>query len=565
MPFRLYICAQDFALMNEYHNPLLFYTSYKELKERYNLPFVPKSDEIVGDISERCTEREKEFEDVLKDTPYMSSASFHCLCRCSCCEPVPVRLYGVQIYVPCGKCVLCLRKRREMWSKRLVDETMHNRHFYAFGITLTYDSEHVPYLPVEDLKTGNYTYYWPNRSHGYLDVKRGCTPLSLATQENASLLCGRDLDLYFKRFRKRLAKKYPQFYARYFFAGEYGEIDDLEKVDPLKARTGRAHYHGIWFIGFKELDVKKIEEIKAKLENDVKAEIEKMALDCWEHCKQFFDAKKGIYVGKSIQVFGGNWGNYLGKYLNKQTTSQIKGCIGAFYVPERCWCSRTSPKLCLPALGVQGFRQSSDYNRVFSDLVTSYHLGLQFVPKYQENGFPKRFPKAYADFCIQLLFDVRLSRYTLYRTYCRASEQNLGKRDIRVVKNVRRIIQRSIYTPPRHHLNEIGDTEEISRAKLENFFTDTDEYLACTELYKWKQENNASYLRMYTNDMAKWSDIGLVYDDTGWHPFAIDENAYYSGIALRGKVVNKSKEVLKKALEYKHEHNFKNGYLAHLH
>ena len=52
--------------MNEYHNPLVFYTSYKELQERYNLPFVPKSNEIVGDISERCIEREKEFEDVLK-------------------------------------------------------------------------------------------------------------------------------------------------------------------------------------------------------------------------------------------------------------------------------------------------------------------------------------------------------------------------------------------------------------------------------------------------------------------------------------------------------------------
>lgn len=544
-----------------HNDPIFYHVRYKDLQYQYDLPFVPDDEKYVKSIDEVCQEREKEFSDVLKDTPYMSTASFHCLCRCSCCEPVPVKLHGVQIYVPCGECVLCLRRRREMWSKRLVDETQHNRHFYAFGVTLTYDSEHVPYLPVDDLANGSYTYFWPNRSHGYLDVRRGCTPLSLATQENASLLCGRDLDLYFKRFRKRLSKKYPQFYARYFFAGEYGEIDDLEKVDPLKARTGRAHYHGIWFIGFKELDPKKIEELKAQLDNNVKSELEKMALDCWEHCQQFWDSRKGIFVGKSIQEFGGNWGNYLGKYLNKQTTSQIKGCIGAFYVPERCWCSRTSPRLCLPSLGVAGFRQSDDYSRVYHDLVTAYHLGLQFVAKYKENGFTKRFPKAYSNYCIQQLFDVRWSRYTLFRTYCRASEQQ-NNRDIQLVKNVRKIIQRSIYTPPKYHINEIGDTENIEKAKYQSFIIDSEEYSACCELYKWKQENNASYLRMYTNDMAKWSDIGLVYDDAGWHPYAIDQNSYYSGIALREEVVNKSKEMFKKALEYKHKHNFKNGYLA---
>lgn len=95
-----------------------------------------------------------------------------------------------QITVPCGRCILCRVERVRQWAVRIVHETeLYNENAF---ITLTYDDDHLP------------------------------------ADKSVSL---RDLQLFFKKFRKKI---YP-LKVRYFACGEYGD------------KFGRPHYHAIVF------------------------------------------------------------------------------------------------------------------------------------------------------------------------------------------------------------------------------------------------------------------------------------------------------------------------------
>lgn len=94
---------------------------------------------------------------------------------------------GVMEY-GCGQCLPCRINRRRLWTGRLMLET--HLHAVSAFVTLTYDNEHVP-----------------------------------------SELIPRDLQLFLKRLRKRMAPEKLRFYG----VGEYGDI------------SGRPHFHVIVF------------------------------------------------------------------------------------------------------------------------------------------------------------------------------------------------------------------------------------------------------------------------------------------------------------------------------
>lgn len=96
--------------------------------------------------------------------------------------------------VPCGKCEFCLSKKRSDWFFRLRNEFDYSDS--AFFFTLTYDDSK---LPIND--------------KGFYSV------------------CKRDIQLFLKRFRKRI----QPFKIRYYIVSEYGP------------RSLRPHYHGIIF------------------------------------------------------------------------------------------------------------------------------------------------------------------------------------------------------------------------------------------------------------------------------------------------------------------------------
>lgn len=107
-----------------------------------------------------------------------------------------------QMYVPCGRCILCAQARTRAWTERLKQE--YETQKVAVFITLTYDPEHLPV--------------------------------------NGSL-SKRDVQLFFKRLRKDIEGLLPseidegfklhQGRIKYYVCGEYGGQGD------------RAHYHGI--------------------------------------------------------------------------------------------------------------------------------------------------------------------------------------------------------------------------------------------------------------------------------------------------------------------------------
>lgn len=103
--------------------------------------------------------------------------------------------------VPCGQCIGCRLDRSRDWANRCMLELQYHRS--AYFVTLTYNDEHVP------------------RSY-YSDPETGEAFESLT-------LVPRDLQLFFKRLRKKVGK------IRYFACGEYGD------------QTMRPHYHAIIF------------------------------------------------------------------------------------------------------------------------------------------------------------------------------------------------------------------------------------------------------------------------------------------------------------------------------
>lgn len=115
----------------------------------------------------------------------------------SCLSPIWEK--NSRIFVPCGRCINCLQRKRNEWSFRLNEEL--KRAVTANFVTLTYSDENLPVKYSEEL-----------------DMKW-------------HPLIKRDLQLFIKKVRKRNKELKIKYYA----VGEYGE----EMLRP--------HYHMIIF------------------------------------------------------------------------------------------------------------------------------------------------------------------------------------------------------------------------------------------------------------------------------------------------------------------------------
>ena len=100
-----------------------------------------------------------------------------------------------QFPAPCGKCVPCIKSRKNKWKHRILFES--NDHEFSSFVTLTYDNDH---LRFQNEKTGEWT---------------------LPT------LVPSDVRNFLKRLRRAVSPTRIRFYA----CGEYGD------------RNWRPHYH----------------------------------------------------------------------------------------------------------------------------------------------------------------------------------------------------------------------------------------------------------------------------------------------------------------------------------
>lgn len=111
------------------------------------------------------------------------------------------RIVRDSLDIPCGKCVGCRLEYSRQWANRCMLELQY--HKSAYFLTLTYADEFVPVSYFGDPETGE--------AQPVLSLRK------------------RDLQLFFKRLRKR----FPDSLIRYYACGEYGET------------TMRPHYHAI--------------------------------------------------------------------------------------------------------------------------------------------------------------------------------------------------------------------------------------------------------------------------------------------------------------------------------
>lgn len=156
----------------------------------------------------------------------------------------PVKIYdktqGKFIEVPCGKCIFCCSANSRDWQNRLKKEFNHE--YVSYFITLTYDEENLPYLPL------SYALSDITINKKYKCLRPKDYNLLLYNQHNTNYstddvpsLCPRDICNFIKRLRQNLIRINENFSRnikiKYYAIGEYGPT------------TFRPHYHCI--IGFR--------------------------------------------------------------------------------------------------------------------------------------------------------------------------------------------------------------------------------------------------------------------------------------------------------------------------
>ena len=163
-----------------------------------------------------------------------------------CEHPIIIENNGRKFAVQCGKCLLCLEKKANIWRTRLRQECKDNK--FCLFFTLTYDNLHVPYFrPAEDFNGFIYddakgfkyegddgTSYSEKVSVRAEDVGDFVPPITNFDVCNSFACVFRsDVQKFMKRFRWHLqyllTKHYKlQFYDKVFtFLYSLGYSDDI--------------------------------------------------------------------------------------------------------------------------------------------------------------------------------------------------------------------------------------------------------------------------------------------------------------------------------------------------
>lgn len=186
----------------------------------------------------------------------------------SCFKPVSIRdCFGRSQLVGCGSCPACQELKRNSLSNRLALE--EHRSKYCSFVTLTYDETHLPVVDVSRLFSAfdgevvdlqqNYDFNEDFSTPSVVNTEELRDSVILynkhrafykanfsvnrnVTYENnqVAVLVNRHLQLFIKRFRKYVSKKYNE-KIRYYAIGEYG------------TQSLRPHWHILFFYSSSQL------------------------------------------------------------------------------------------------------------------------------------------------------------------------------------------------------------------------------------------------------------------------------------------------------------------------
>ena len=240
------------------------------------------------------------------------------------------------VEIPCGHCIACRLNYAKQWADRCMLELKY--HDKACWITLTYDDKHLP--PCE----------------AFIDDD------GVISYSPVHPLCKRDLQLFFKRLRK----KYPNKKIRYFGCGEYGS-DSM-----------RPHYHVILY-GVDFSEDREVWKIK-KLGEEYNVFYKSATLE-----RLWSDPNSGERLGLcSINNVTYETCSYTARYTSKKLQNKYKGIYeGLGIPPEFTVCSRR------PGIGRQYYE---DHMR---DIYEDQEIFISDKKKGRKIRPPRYFDKLY--------------------------------------------------------------------------------------------------------------------------------------------------------------------------
>lgn len=256
--------------------------------------------------------------------------------------------------IPCGKCIGCRQDYARQWTDRMIMEMDETD--YAWFVTLTYDNDYVPKVPVLDETTG--------------EIKSWTMTTRM-----------QDISKFMKHVRKRFPATinpvhyernahdpdYPIPGIRFFAASEYG------------TKTLRPHYHLIIFN--LKLDESQLVYLKSDNRGHKLYDCPELK-KCWsnyvgqdKHGRPIFDPLGNIMVAK-VQP---NTINYVAQYTNKKASQDLQTYVETFNLePPKTRCSVK------PGLGWYWFQKNVDKVRDFTAFYVSTEDGSREIkcPEY---------------------------------------------------------------------------------------------------------------------------------------------------------------------------------------
>ena len=166
---------------------------------------------------------------------------FNPFCKCLNPQRIVNPYTNEAMTVPCGHCKACILAKNSRYAFQCDLESYSSKH--TLFITLTYANRFIPRAQFVDSMERPY-------GHDLVDVETGeyLGDADLPIKEIERLqdkfhlfgylpyLRKFDLQLFFKRFRYYVAKRFPKEKVRYFAIGEYGPVHF------------RPHYHVLLFL-----------------------------------------------------------------------------------------------------------------------------------------------------------------------------------------------------------------------------------------------------------------------------------------------------------------------------
>lgn len=239
-----------------------------------------------------------------------------------------------ETYPPCGKCASCKRAYYRTWAIRCMHESM----LYPISsfVTLTYDNDHVPTLPVNDYVLAN-----------KVDPKKF---VGFSHKDSVQVLNMDDVSSFMKRLRYYLDK--DDYKVRFYAVGEYGK------------KNKRPHYHAILF-GYFPSDIVLVGYSGDKVKRPI-------------YRSPFLESvwKKGhVYVGNVTYESCA----YVARYVNKK----VENSDSPFKEDSRM--SRN------PGIGHDYFLM------YYKDWYSYDNLKIRIQGKIQERPIPRYYDKLYSN------------------------------------------------------------------------------------------------------------------------------------------------------------------------